>query len=117
VILTASAFFFAEPIGRDLGFDEVVGTRVAFSGGRCTGLVEGEIVEGAIKLAADRAIADRHGTDLARCAFYSDHVADLPLLEAAGRPVAVGPSRALERVARARGYPILAHGAPLARSA
>ena len=109
VILTASAFFFAEPIARDLGFDEVVGTQVAFSAGRCTGVVEGDIVEGAVKLAAARAIADRAGVDLARCAFYSDHVADLPLLEAVGTPVAVGPNRALRRVAEQRGYRILAH--------
>jgi putative phosphoserine phosphatase/1-acylglycerol-3-phosphate O-acyltransferase len=109
VILTASAFFFAEPIARDLGFDEVVGTQVAFSEGRCTGVVEGDIVDGAVKLAAARAIAERDGTDLSRCVFYSDHVADLPLLEAVGTPVAVGPNRALERVARARGYRILAH--------
>jgi HAD superfamily hydrolase (TIGR01490 family) len=109
VILTASAFFFAEPIARDLGFDEVVGTQVAFSSGRCTGVVEGDIVEGAVKLAAARAIADRAGVDLARCAFYSDHVADLPLLEAVGTPVAVAPNRALRRVAEERGYRILAH--------
>jgi HAD superfamily hydrolase (TIGR01490 family) len=109
VILTASAFFVAEPIARDLGFHEVVGTQVAFAEGLCTGVVEGEIVEGAVKLAAARAIAERAGVDLARCAFYSDHVADLPLLEAVGTPVAVGPNRALERVARQRGYRILAH--------
>src|SRR5262249_29031599 len=33
VILTASAFFFAEPIAEDLGIDEVIGTRVGFEGG------------------------------------------------------------------------------------
>jgi HAD superfamily hydrolase (TIGR01490 family) len=114
VILTASAFFVAEPIGRDLGFHEVVGTKVGFADGRCTGLVEGEIVEGPIKLAAAQAIADRAGVELARCAFYSDHVADLPLLEAVGTPVAVGPERRLLEVARARGYRILAHEGKLA---
>ncbi len=113
VILTASAFFFAEPIAEDLGIDELVGTQVGFAGERCTGLVEGDIVEGAAKLAAARAVCAREGRDLAGCAFYSDHVADLPLLEAVGTPVAVGPNRALARVARARGYPILPHGGKL----
>ena len=111
VILTASAFFLAEPIARDLGFDEIVGTRLTFADERCTGAVEGEIVEGAVKLAAARSIAERAGVDLARCAFYSDHIADLPLLEVVGTPVAVGPSRALHRVARERGYHVLAHEA------
>jgi HAD superfamily hydrolase (TIGR01490 family) len=109
VILTASAFFVAEPVARDVGIDEIVGTLVGFEAGVCTGHVEGEILDGAAKLAAARAMAEREGTSLERCTFYSDHVADLPLLEAVGTPVAVGPNRALERVARARGYRILPH--------
>lgn len=109
VIITASAFFVPEPIGRDLGFDEVIGTQVGFADGLCTGIVEGEIVEGAVKLAAARAIAEREGVPLERCAFYSDHIADLPLLDAVGTPVAVGPNRALRKAALARGYPILEH--------
>lgn len=113
-ILTASAFFFAEPIARDLGIDEVVGTSVGFTDGLCTGLVDGEIVDGVVKLAAARRIADARGVPLSSCVFYSDHIADLPLLEAVGTPVAVGPNRALHRVAKARGYRILHHEGKLA---
>lgn len=109
VILTASAFFFAEPIGRSLQIDEVIGTQVAFEGDVCTGRVEGEILDGPQKLAAARACAAARGSDLAACTFYSDHIADLPLLEAVGTPVAVGPNRALYRVARARGWRIMEH--------
>jgi len=109
VILTASATFFAEPIASDLGFDDLVGTRVGFAGGRCTGLVEGEILDGAAKLAAARRAAAAAGVDLERCSFYSDHIADLPLLEAVGTPVAVGPHRPLARVARARGWSVVPH--------
>jgi phosphoserine phosphatase len=58
---------------------------------------------------AARAIAEARGADLAECTFYTDHVADLPLLEAVGTPVAVGPNRALARVARARGWTIVEH--------
>jgi putative phosphoserine phosphatase/1-acylglycerol-3-phosphate O-acyltransferase len=110
VILTASAFFFAEPIARELSIEKLIGTRVAFQEGRCTGLVEGDIVEGPAKLTAARVFAEQAGVPLSACAFYSDHVADLPLLEAVGRPVAVGSSRTLLRVARQRGWPIVAHG-------
>src|SRR5262249_54206108 len=95
VILTASAFFFAEPIARELPSDAVVGTRVCFEDGMCTGRVEGEILDGAAKRDAAETIARERGVDLASCTFYSDHVADLPLLEAVGTPVAVGPTRAL----------------------
>lgn len=112
VILTASAFFFAEPIGRALGFDEVIGTSVALDRGVCTGAVDGPILDGASKLDAARAAAEARGASLERCAFYTDHIADLPLLEAVGRPVAVAPNRALARAARARGYPIVRHDDP-----
>jgi HAD superfamily hydrolase (TIGR01490 family) len=109
-IITASAFFFAEPLARELGIDEVVGTQVGFADGRCTGLVDGEIVEGEVKLVAARRIAAAAGVALADCSFYSDHIADLPLLEAVGHAVAVGPHSALERVARERGWAIVLHG-------
>lgn len=114
VILTASAFFVAEPIAAHLGFDELWGTQVGFAGGRCTGLVEGEILDGHAKLATARRAAEAAGVELDRCSFYSDHIADLPLLEAVGTPVAVGSSRALGKVARARGWSVVPHGAKLA---
>jgi HAD superfamily hydrolase (TIGR01490 family) len=113
VILTASAFFVAEPIAAHLGFDELWGTQVGFDGGRCTGRVDGQILDGEAKLAVARRAAEAAGVDLARCAFYSDHIADLPLLEAVGTPVAVGSSRALGKVARARGWSVVPHGAKL----
>jgi len=34
---------------RELGFDDLVGTEVGFAGGRCTGLVQGEILDGRAK--------------------------------------------------------------------
>ena len=114
VILTASAAFFAEPTARELGFDDLTGTRVAFAGGRCTGIVDGEILDGAAKLAAARRAAAEAGVELSHCTFYSDHVADLPLLEAVGTPVAVGSSRALAKVARARGWRVVPHRARVA---
>lgn len=105
VVLTASAFFFAEPICAELGIDELVG----FVDGLCTGTVEGSILDGAAKLAAaTRCAAARH-VSLADCTFYTDHVADLPLLEAVGKPVVVGSSAPLVRLARERDWPVIAH--------
>jgi HAD superfamily phosphoserine phosphatase-like hydrolase len=84
VVITASAFFFAEPLVRELGLDELLGTQVGFVDGRCTGLVDGEILEGPLKLAAAQKLAEARGVKLADCAFYSDHVADLPLSRRSG---------------------------------
>jgi len=111
VIVTASAFFFAEPTGRELGIDEVIGSRVGFVDGRCTGSVDGDILEGTVKLAAARQVADARAVSLADCSFYSDHIADLPLLDAVGTPVVVGPHRPLARVARQRGWEVIGHHA------
>jgi HAD superfamily hydrolase (TIGR01490 family) len=117
VILTASAFFVAEPLAEDLRFDELFGTQVGFEDGVCTGAVHGEILDGAAKLDAARRAANAAGVELARCSFYSDHIADLPLLEAVATPVVVGSNRALGKVARARGWRVVPHAAPGARVA
>ncbi len=109
VVLTASAFFFAEPLCAELAIDELVGTQVGFAEGLCTGLVDGTILDGAAKLAAATRYATEHGVPLEECAFYTDHVADLPLLEAVGLPVVVGESRALVRLATERGWEVLPH--------
>jgi putative phosphoserine phosphatase/1-acylglycerol-3-phosphate O-acyltransferase len=110
VVLTASAFFFAEPICAELGIDELVGTQVGFADGVCTGSVEGSILDGAAKLAAATRCAEARHVSLAECTFYTDHIADLPLLEAVGKPVAVGSSAPLVHLARERDWPIIAHG-------
>jgi HAD superfamily hydrolase (TIGR01490 family) len=110
VVLTASAFFFAEPICAELGIDELVGTQVGFVDGKCTGTVEGTILDGAAKLAAATRCATARQVSLADCTFYTDHIADLPLLEAVGKPVVVGSSAPLVGLARERHWQVIAHG-------
>jgi HAD superfamily hydrolase (TIGR01490 family) len=117
VILTASASFVAEPLAEDLRFDELFATQVAFADGVCTGAVDGEILDGTAKLATARRAAQAAGVELDRCSFYSDHIADLPLLEAVATPVVVGSNRALGRVARERGWRVVPHDASGARVA
>jgi HAD superfamily hydrolase (TIGR01490 family) len=109
VVLTASAFFFAEPLCAELGIDELVGTQVGFVDGVCDGTVAGTILDGAAKLEAASATASARGVALDQCAFYTDHVADLPLLEAVGRPVAVGPNASLRAIASERGWETIEH--------
>ena len=45
--------------------------------------------------------------DFERSTFYSDSTNDLPLLECVSAPVATNPGPALERIALARGWPVL----------
>jgi HAD superfamily hydrolase (TIGR01490 family) len=111
VVLTASAPFFAEPLCAEIGIDELVATNVSFVDGVCSGNVEGHILDGDAKLAAAVRCAETHGVSLADCTFYTDHIADLPLLEAVGTPIVVGESSSLKRIARARGWRVIAHSA------
>lgn len=110
VVLTASAPFVAEPLCAELGIGDLVGTQVVVAAdGLCTGQVDGAILDGKAKLAAAVRASEAHGVPLDKCVFYTDHVADLPLLEAVGEPIVVGASRALTRIARERGWEILPH--------
>jgi hypothetical protein len=47
----------------------------------------------------------------AGCSASSDSITDLPMLEAVGHPHAVNPDRALRRLARLRGWPVLSFSA------
>ncbi len=112
VILTGAAHFFAEPLAEEWGFDEVHGTRLAYEGGRCTGRVEGEILDGVQKRVLAERLASEAGTTLEACAFYTDHVADLPLLEVVGRPVVVGQAKGLRAIAEQAAWPLVPHHRP-----
>ena len=52
-------------------------------------------------------LAAERGYRLPDCYAYSDSVTDLPLLQTVGHPHAVNPDRALRRIARQRGWPVL----------
>jgi HAD superfamily hydrolase (TIGR01490 family) len=89
-----------------VGASATVATRLEITDGHYTGSVEyyayGQAkADGVAELAAER------GYRLGDCYAYSDSVTDLPLLELVGHPYVVNPDRALGRVARRRGWPIL----------
>lgn len=106
ILVTASLDFYAEPLGRRLGFDGVLCTRAAYDAeGRVTGALEGENCYGEGKLRrVQRYLAEAAAGLPVVC--YSDHHADLPLLAFATAPVAVNPSRRLKRAARRQKIPI-----------
>ena len=50
--------------------------------------------------------ASGRGLDLSHAWFYSDSIADAPLLAEVGHPVCVNPDRKLRRLAQQRGWQI-----------
>jgi HAD superfamily hydrolase (TIGR01490 family) len=84
----------------------VCATRLEQANERWTGRIEGEAIFGAAKARAAETIAAQKDFDLARCYAYGDSANDRWMLGAVGCPAAVNPSRALERIARLRHWPI-----------
>jgi putative phosphoserine phosphatase/1-acylglycerol-3-phosphate O-acyltransferase len=108
-LITASPSYTADQLAEHLGMagEDVMATRFEVQQGRFTGRMLEPMVYGEGKLQAACTYAAAYGVDLARSYFYTDSIADLPLLEIVGYPVAVNPDRVLRKVARARGWPIV----------
>ncbi|MGA3218539.1 MAG: HAD-IB family phosphatase [Acidimicrobiales bacterium] len=102
LLITGALDFVIEPF-RTL-FDDVVCAHM----GQIDGELSGEMVEapptGEARALIMADYAREHGLDLAECVAYADSTSDLPMLEAAGYPVAVNPETKLAALARKRGW-------------
>jgi putative phosphoserine phosphatase/1-acylglycerol-3-phosphate O-acyltransferase len=108
VLATTSPFDLVKPFADELGLDGVVATRYGLADDRrYDGSIVGRFVWGRGKLAAVREWAEENDVDIARSWAYSDSIYDLPLLAAAGHPVAVNPDPRLAAVAAVRRWPVM----------
>jgi len=105
-LITATPIELASLISTRLGLTGALGTVSEIQDGVFTGRLVGEPMHGEAKAVAVRALAEREGLDLARCAAYSDSANDVPMLCMVGRPVAVNPDSELRAIARARGWEV-----------
>ena len=107
VLATSSLDLIVRPLAEHLGIKEVIATSLEFESDRCTGrLAEGPL----LKEKKREKVYDfirAHGGQWQDCAFYSDSINDISLLESVADPVAVNPDLRLRRVARKRGWRIL----------
>lgn len=108
VLATASARSFATPTALDLGVPHVLATELEIVDGVSTGRVA-FVLDGNHKRDACVAFAAARGVGVEDCWFYTDHMADLPLLEVVGHPVCVGPHAPLRALALAKGWAIVEH--------
>lgn len=111
IVASAAAQHFVTPISEALDIiDDAIGSPMEFDAlERCTGQVLGPVLDGEAKKTAAYRYAQRLGVPLSDCYFYSDHIADLPLLESVGMPVVVSPGKKLRALALERKWRILTH--------
>lgn len=105
-LVTATPRELANTIARRLGLTGALGTVAESVDGVFTGRLSGEILHGAGKAHAVRALAIREGLDLRRCTAYSDSFNDVPMLNLVGTAVAINPDADLRDLARERGWQI-----------
>lgn len=82
VLVTGGFHHFADPVGERLGFDRVVGNRLAIGAGRLTGKLVGPITDSAVKRATLLAEMAELGESAASLA-TGDGANDIPMIEAA----------------------------------
>ena len=87
VLVTGGFHHFADPVAEDIGFERVVGNRLAVSEGRLAGELVGGITDSAVKAQVLREEMDRLGENAVSLA-TGDGANDIPLLAAATYGVA-----------------------------
>jgi fatty acyl-CoA reductase len=102
LLITGALDFVLEPF-RPL-FDDVVCAHMGEHNGELSGELDEAPPTGEARALIMKEYADAHGLDLAECVAYADSTSDLPMLEAAGYPVAVNPETKLAALARKRGW-------------
>ncbi|MFC1410603.1 HAD family hydrolase [Streptacidiphilus sp. N1-12] len=103
-LVTAAPVEAARVIAARLGMTGALGTVAEALGGVYTGRLVGETLHGPAKAEAVKALAQREGLDLDRCAAYSDSSNDIPLLSLVGYPYVINPDAELRRHAREQGW-------------
>ncbi len=103
-LVTAAPVEIATIIARRLGLTGALGTVSEQVDGVYTGRLVGDMLHGPAKGEAVKALAEREGLDLSRCAAYSDSHNDLPMLSLVGDPCVINPDSRLRDHARANGW-------------
>ena len=102
LLITGALDIVVEPF-QDL-FDEVVSAKLSVRNGRLTGELEQGPPTGEARAQIMADFARDNSLDLEQAVAYADSASDLPMLEAAGHPVAVNPEVKLATIARKRGW-------------
>jgi HAD superfamily hydrolase (TIGR01490 family) len=108
ILISAGIRYLLKPVVDDLGFDHLICTDLEIGrDGSLTGNPDGPICADNYKRVYASILASDLDLDLDLSYAYSDHHADIPLLDLVGYPNVVEPTDQLRKVAIERGWPIL----------
>lgn len=108
VIATASTDFLTRQVMEKLQLDKLICSRLEFDDKNLTtGRFLGNPVFGKKKQELVEKLAEKEGWDLRKCAFYSDSIHDLPIMNSCGYPVATNPDTRLRKYAKRNNWSIL----------
>jgi HAD superfamily hydrolase (TIGR01490 family) len=105
-LVTAAPVELATIIAKKLGLTGALGTVAEHVDGAYTGRLVGDLLHGPAKADAVRALAEREGLELGRCAAYSDSANDIPMLSLVGYPCAINPDARLRAYAKECGWQV-----------
>jgi len=107
VILSGGLYPFLQPLAQRLGADALYASQPEIVNGVLTGNLVGYPLVNGYKAVAVKDAARSLNLNLQDSYAYADSYSDHFFLEAAGKPVAVNPSRRLRKLAAQRSWPIL----------
>lgn len=107
VLVTGSIDFLMRPLARELSFSapvEMIAAGLESRDGLFTGRLDGPVIGEHEKARRVASFAAEHGIDLGASFAYGDSIADMPMLERVGNPVAVNPDGKLLAHAKRLGW-------------
>lgn len=107
VILSGGLHPLLQPLAQHLGVDAFYASQPEIVNGVLTGKLVGDPLVNGYKAVAVKDAARFLNLNLQDTYAYADSYSDRFFLEAAGKPVAVNPSRRLRKLAAQRSWPIL----------
>jgi len=107
VLLSGTYDYLLENIGKYLGFDTVIGSKMYFANGLYSTEKELDIVIGDLKLIKLKEYFSEESVDWEASRAYADGYSDIDLLQAVGNPIAVNPYKQLKPIPIVNGRKIM----------
>lgn len=107
VLLSGCFEYLLESIGRPLGIDTIIGTKINFPDDGIDIYSPLDVVYGREKMLKLRSRFDAEQIDWEGSFSYADSISDIEVLEAVGNPIAVNPAPELKQRAEESGWRIM----------